>query len=73
MIKTLSEQEAYAAMFVFLENRYKLMDSDDLGALLGSMSLLPSGGTVDPAIWEEWLAAIKDAKSGAARIAVELK
>lgn len=69
----LSEHEAYAAMFAFLDDRYQLTKSDDLGALLGSMSLLPSGGTADPAIWEDWLNAIKKAESGHVRVEMELK
>lgn len=72
-MKYLSEREAYAAMFAFLENRYRLTESDELGALLGSMSLLPSGGTADPAIWEDWLNAIKEAESGSVRVGMELK
>lgn len=49
-------------MFVFLEHRYSLTESDDLGALLGSMALLAGGGTADPAIWEDWLSAIGKAE-----------
>jgi hypothetical protein len=72
-MKNLSERVAYAAMFAFLEHRYRLTESDDLGALLGSMSLLPSGGTADPAIWEDWLNAIEKAESQNVRIDMELK
>jgi hypothetical protein len=60
-------------MFAFLESRYRLTDSDDLGALLGSMSLLPGGGTADPAIWEDWVNAIKEAESGTVRVSMELE
>ena len=72
-MKNLSEHQAYAAMFAFLENRYRLYESDELGALLGSMSLLPGGGTADPAIWKDWLNAIKEAESGNVRVKMELK
>lgn len=72
-MKNISEKEAYAAMFAFLEHRYRLTDSDDLGALLGSMSLLPDGGTADPAIWEDWLNAIKEVESHCVRMDIELK
>jgi hypothetical protein len=37
------------------------------------MSLLPGGGTADPAIWQDWLNAIKEAESGAVRVDMELK
>ena len=72
-MKNLSEHEAYVAMFAFLEHRYRLTESDDLGALLGSMSLLPGGGTADPAIWEDWLNAIKEAESHNVKVNMELK
>ena len=72
-MKNLSEHKAYAAMLALLEHRYRLAESDDLVALLGSKSLLPGGGTADPAIWEDWLNAIKEAESGAVRVDMELK
>lgn len=69
----LSQQEAYAAMFAFLEHHYRLTQSADLGALLGSMSLLPDGGTADPAIREYWLQAVRKAASGNVKLNLELK
>ncbi len=72
-MKNLSEHEAYAAMFAFLEHRYRLTGSDELGALLGSMSLLPGGNTADPAIWEDWLNAIRKAESHSVKVEMELK
>lgn len=72
-MKKLTEHEAYAAMFAFLEHRYRLTESDDLGTLLGSMSLLPDGGTADPAIWEDWLNAIREAESQSVKMDMELK
>ena len=72
-MKSLSEHEAYLAMFAFLEHRYRLTESEELGALLGSMSLLPSGGTADPAIWVDWLNAVKDAQSNNVQVNMELK
>ncbi len=72
-MKNLSVHEAYTAMFAFLESRYRMTESDELGALLGSMSLLPGGGTADPAIWEDWLNAIREAESGSVRVKMELK
>ena len=64
-------KEAYLAMFSFLENYYELTKSDDIGSLLGSMSLLQGGGTADPAIWKEWLEAIARMEKG--KVDVELK
>ncbi|MFM8872152.1 MAG: hypothetical protein ACKOJI_02100 [Phycisphaerales bacterium] len=72
-MKTLSEQEAYAAMYAFLERWYRATGSDDVAALLGSMATLPSGGTVDPALWVDWLDAIEAAKSGSERTDMNLE
>lgn len=55
MEKTVTIQQAYEIMFVFLERIYEQTKSDDLGALLGGFSLLPDGGTADAAAWEDWL------------------
>lgn len=63
-MQPLSEREAYAAMFAFLDARYKRGPSDELGALLGSMSLLPDGRPADPALWSDWIEAITKATSG---------
>jgi hypothetical protein len=52
---------AYAAMYLFLENEYRLTNSDDIGGLLGGMSLLAGGGTADPAAWDDWLDAVEGA------------
>jgi hypothetical protein len=60
----LSEQQAYLAAFAFLNARWELTGSDDLGALLGAMSLLPDGGTADPAIGAEWADAVQAALAG---------
>ena len=73
MMNQLSEREAYAAMFAFLEHRFKLSESDVLGGLLGSMSVLPDGSTADPAIWEDWLDAITEARSRRVKLNLELK
>lgn len=72
-MKQLSERDAYAAMFAFLEQRYNQTQSTELGALLGGMSLLPDGGPLDPAIWEDWLSAVEEALSGRVRVNLELK
>jgi len=38
--------------------------SDDIGSLLGSMSLLEDGRTADPAIESDWLKAVEKALEG---------
>lgn len=69
----LSTKDAYLAMFAFLEHRYDMTKSDDLGALLGSMALLKDGGTADSAIWADWLEAVDKASSGRVGADLELK
>lgn len=50
---------AYKAMYVYFENLYETTRIDDLGGILGGMSLLPDGGTADPAIWSDWIDSVK--------------
>lgn len=57
----ISVKAAYIAMYKFLENEYGLTNSDDIGGLLGGMSLLENGTTADPAAWGDWLRAIEQA------------
>ena len=70
---SLTSREAYEAMFTFLEDVYRRTESDDLGALLGSMSMLQDGGTADPALWQEWERAIQKVVNGEADIQLDLK
>jgi hypothetical protein len=42
-MNNLTLNEVYAAMFVFLERRYNMTKSDEIGSMLGDMTLLPDG------------------------------
>jgi hypothetical protein len=66
----LTEQQAYLAMFAFLEAEYRLASSDEIGALLGSMSLLPDGSPADPAIKKQWAEAMAAALGGSVNAAL---
>lgn len=57
-MQDLTVEEAYRAMIFYLENLYKLTNSDDLGSFLGGMSLTGDGSTMDPAAWQDWLDAV---------------
>ena len=57
----LTSEQAYLAMFTFLDAHYQRAKSDDIGALLGSMSFLPDGIPADPAVAEDWRAAVQAA------------
>ena len=59
----LTPKQAYLAMYAFLEAHYQRSKADDVGALLGSMSLLPDGSPADPAIGGDWQAAVQFALS----------
>ena len=50
--------EAYIAMFLFLEHLHDIWHSDELGGLLGSMNLMDVKQTVDPAMWFDWEQAV---------------
>jgi hypothetical protein len=60
----LNLQEAYVAMYKFLEHEYEMTGSDEIGGMLGSMSLLEDGGTADPAAWSDWIQADENAIGG---------
>lgn len=58
-------QEAYRAMFLFLEKEWEITGKpDELAVLLGSMSTLEDGLPVDRANWGQWLEAVKAARKG---------
>jgi hypothetical protein len=58
----ISLEDAYVAMFRFLEIYYNNTKSDDVGALLGSMQLRRRNGLpLDVGNWDLWLEAVSDA------------
>jgi hypothetical protein len=69
----LTKKEAYLAMYSFLENEYEMTKSDDIGSLLGGMSLLQDGSTADPAAWSDWENSINRVKSGEADALLKLQ
>ena len=60
----LTTDQAYLAMFRFLEDEYRLSKSDDIAALLGDLSFAPDGKPCDPAVLEQWQESVKSAISG---------
>ena len=59
----LTFEQAYRAMYYFLENEYRLTKSDELGGILSSLSwhIWQDRSPGDPAAWEEWLDAVNTA------------
>jgi len=64
-MSVMTDKQAYAAMFHFLEEHWKRTKSDDVGGLLGAMSMLQDGPTTaDPAIAHDWRRAVGYALNG---------
>ena len=62
----LTEKQAYLAMFEFLKRYYERGKSDEIGALLGGLSLLEDGTPADSAYladWEDSVAAVMSAEA----------
>lgn len=55
----LTLQEAYLAMFEFMAQLYQRTVSDEVGSVLGDLSMLADGTTADPAAWETGCDALK--------------
>jgi hypothetical protein len=68
----LSPQQAFLAMYSFLDAHYQRSKADDVGALLSSMSLLLDGRPADPAVESDWAAAVQAAMSGSVEAAMRL-
>jgi hypothetical protein len=64
MDNQITVDQAYAAMFDFLEQVFRRTNADDLGALLGSMSTADDGLPADPAVAEEWRNSVAKARQG---------
>ncbi|MDO4795656.1 MAG: hypothetical protein Q4A28_06940 [Brachymonas sp.] len=61
-MEKITVEQAYRAMFYFLENEYELTHSEELAGMLGSLSWeIFDGGPADSASWSDWLNAVKKA------------
>jgi hypothetical protein len=69
----MTEEQAYAAMFRFLERRYDRLRSDELAGLLGELALLADGSPADPAVREEWRWAVEYAVAGGKPASLKLR
>lgn len=69
----MSDKQAYIAMFHFLEQLYLRTKSDDLGGLLGGMSVLQDGSPADPAVGNDWREAVEQALKGGETTLLKLK
>jgi hypothetical protein len=55
METTLTQEQAFRAMFLFLEDYYSRFSAATLGDILGDLQPAESGESSDPAAWENWL------------------
>jgi hypothetical protein len=55
---TMTVEQAYRAMLVFLEREVDLTESGDLADLVSEYKLGEDGRARDPEIWEEWMEAV---------------
>lgn len=62
--ETLTVEQAYRAMLAFLAREVELTECSDLADLLAGYRLGEDGRTSDPALWDEWLAAVGTARTG---------
>lgn len=70
----LTMEEAYRAMFHFLEAHYARTQADGLGSLLGDLSWhsVREGQPADPAAWLDWTNAIDRARASDDRLSARL-
>lgn len=55
-----TSRQAYLAMFEFLRQYYERGQSDQIGGLLGDLSLLSDGSSADAAQWLNWETAVSN-------------
>lgn len=58
----LTTEQAFLAMFAFLEIHFQRFGPGEVGTVLSEISLLPDGSTVDPAAWDDWIRSVRKAK-----------
>ena len=59
----LSPEQAFKAMFIFLERYYQRTgEQPAFGILLGELQVARDGRPFDPAAWEDWLAAVDEVR-----------
>jgi len=55
----LTPRQAYLAMFAFLDGYWRRGKSEEIGALLGALSLLENDRPADPALAADWDDAVR--------------
>lgn len=63
MSEKITMEEAFKAMFVFLDNYYDRSGGGELADVLSDIQILKDGRPADPAQWNDWIIAVNSAKS----------
>ena len=74
--RSLTVDQAYLCMFEFLRQYYERGPTDEIGGLLGDLSMLPDGGSADPAQLADWanaVSAVLNAEDGDGYNAAKLR
>ena len=61
---TLTVEQAYQVMLAFLEREVDLTECSDLADLLAGYRLDAKGQPRDPALWDEWMQAVAQVRTG---------
>jgi len=69
--RTLSEKEAYMAMYDFLRAIYARTGDESLAIILGGLQFRSSGRTADPAYAGDWKDAVSRAKDGLVKMTLD--
>ena len=72
-MQSLSADQAYKAMYAFLEGVHSRDPETPVRDLLSWLALLPDGHPADPAMADDWAAACTEAASGRVNTAFELR
>jgi hypothetical protein len=73
MDEQISVRQAYLAMYSFLDELYTKYGFDQVGQLLGSLSLLSDGSPADEAVQSDWLNAVQRAKGDQVNAALHIR
>lgn len=57
----LSIEEAYRAMFCFLQEYYSRTESEEIGGMLGGLAIASDGKAMDEGMWQDWNEAVATA------------
>ena len=57
----MTEEQAYKAMFFYLDAYFERNPNAALGSVLGDLQLLEDGKPADPAVTQDWMQAVQQA------------